>query len=647
LHTLRLTQKFIIIGLLALVMTAVPAGFYFAQTAPVIAAAELEDSGLAPLVALHSVVRLTQQHRGLAAGMLGGNTKLEAQRPETRDALAKAMADFEGLLGAAALPQRKAQWAERKQRWAALEQAVSGKQLKPAQSSAEHTALIAELLAFNGGLLDDFGLSLDPHADSYPLIMAALVDAPALAERLGQMRAQGTGFLATGSMAPEARATLMAVKSRAQELYGEMTGNLGKSTAINASLKANLGDKAEVLKAQIARTLAVAEQDLIQATELKMAPEAYFQTFTETINSVYAFNAVALKDLSQLLTARASGMRHVQWIMIASLAGLLLAAATVAWSFARGILRQLGGEPAYAREVVQRIASGDMSQTVHLHTGDGTSLLAAMAQMQARLADVVAHVRQNSESLAGASTEIAQGNLDLSVRTEQQASGLQSTAAAMDQLSATVKQNAENAVQAKQLALGASEVAAKGGRVVADVVETMKGINTSSRKIAEIIGVIDGIAFQTNILALNAAVEAARAGEQGRGFAVVATEVRSLAGRSADAAREIKSLISASVERVEQGTSQVNQAGTTMIEVVAAVQRMTDIMGEISAASAEQSAGVAQVGESVAQMDRTTQQNAALVEQSAAATESLKEQAQQLVQAVAVFTLSPAGHRLG
>jgi methyl-accepting chemotaxis protein len=238
-----------------------------------------------------------------------------------------------------------------------------------------------------------------------------------------------------------------------------------------------------------------------------------------------------------------------------------------------------------------------------------------------------------------ASAEIAQGNNDLSRRTEEQASALEETAASMEQLSATVKQNADNAKQANQLAMGASTVAVKGGEVVSQVVTTMKGINDSSKKIADIISVIDGIAFQTNILALNAAVEAARAGEQGRGFAVVASEVRSLAGRSADAAKEIKGLITASVERVEQGTALVDEAGATMTEVVTSIRRVTDIMGEISAASSEQSAGVAQVGEAITLMDQATQQNAALVEESAAAAESLKQQAQQLVQAVQVFEL--------
>ncbi len=294
-----------------------------------------------------------------------------------------------------------------------------------------------------------------------------------------------------------------------------------------------------------------------------------------------------------------------------------------------------------AVQLAKSVAAGDLSTRIEIRNNDEIGqLLQALQLMQTQLSQVVSSVRQGSESVATASAQIAQGNQDLSSRTEEQASALEETAASMEELSSTVKQNADNAKQANQLALSASTVAIKGGEVVSQVVTTMKGINDSSKKIADIISVIDGIAFQTNILALNAAVEAARAGEQGRGFAVVATEVRSLAGRSADAAKEIKGLITASVERVEQGTILVDQAGHTMTEVVSSIKRVTDIMGEISAASAEQSAGVAQVGEAITQMDQATQQNAALVEESAAAAESLKGQAQQLVGAVAVFKLS-------
>ena len=324
------------------------------------------------------------------------------------------------------------------------------------------------------------------------------------------------------------------------------------------------------------------------------------------------------------------------------LAVALLAAGTLGWVISRQLLRQLGGEPRIAAEVARAVASGDLSTPLAVRPGDADSLMACLRSMQLNLSQAVSAVRTGSEQVATASSQIAQGNQDLSGRTEQQASALQQTTATMEELGSTVRNNADNARQANQLAQSASGVAAKGGDVVNQVVATMKGINDSSRKLADIIGTIDGIAFQTNILALNAAVEAARAGEQGRGFAVVAGEVRSLAQRSADAAREIKQLISASVQRVEQGTTLVDQAGSTMQEVVAAIQRVTEIVGEISVASGEQSSGVAQVGQAVSQMDQATQQNAALVEQSAAAAESLRQQAEQLVKAVAVFKLARA-----
>ena len=315
----------------------------------------------------------------------------------------------------------------------------------------------------------------------------------------------------------------------------------------------------------------------------------------------------------------------------------LLVIGVVGLLVARSVVRQIGCEPSRAVQITEEVARGNL--TVDLHDAPEGSVMAGLSHMVQSLQKLVRGVRTGSESIANASAEIAQGNHDLSNRTEQQAAALEQTSASMSELGSTVNQNADSARQANQLATSASSVAVQGGEVVGRVVETMKDINESSRKIADIISVIDGIAFQTNILALNAAVEAARAGEQGRGFAVVASEVRALAGCSAEAAKEIKSLITASVERVEHGTQLVDQAGNTMTEVVASIQRVASIMGEISAASSGQSMGVSQVGEAIGSMDQTTQQNAALVEEMAAAASSLRSQAEELVQTVAVFKI--------
>ena len=327
---------------------------------------------------------------------------------------------------------------------------------------------------------------------------------------------------------------------------------------------------------------------------------------------------------------------RTQRISYAAMAGVVLISLWLVVILARSIVQPLNRTVA----LVRNIAQGDLTQHIETRRGDEFGVLMRAAdEMTSRLHALVSQVLRGSASLSGASAEIAQGNQDLSSRTENQASALEETAASMEELSSQVQHNADNARQASQLAAGAAAVAVRGGEVVARVVNTMKEINTSSRKISDIIAAIDGIAFQTNILALNAAVEAARAGEQGRGFAVVASEVRSLAGRSAEAAREIKALINANVDRVEQGSVLVDEAGATMVEVVAAIGRVSTLVLEISSASNEQSLGVAQVGEAVTQMDQVTQQNAALVEQMAAAASSLKSQAGELVETVAVFNL--------
>ncbi|WP_157272083.1 methyl-accepting chemotaxis protein [Azohydromonas aeria] len=406
--------------------------------------------------------------------------------------------------------------------------------------------------------------------------------------------------------------------------------------------------KALLGKLDAARTAAAAANDQVQALALAGQREpalALLQGEARALNQAWQAaveETIRLQDAANWLTFEeaTASYEHARNLLIGFTAVMAALALLLGWTITRSITRPLKR----ACDVALRVADGDLGAEVSAQGRDETAqLLGALATMQDKLTHTVARVRENAEGVATASAQIAQGNQDLSQRTEQQASSLQQTAAAMEQLGGTVRHNADNAGQANQLALGASAVAVRGGTVVAQVVETMRGIAGSSNKIADIISVIDSIAFQTNILALNAAVEAARAGEHGRGFAVVAGEVRSLAQRSATAAREIKALITDSVDRVEHGSSLVDQAGQTMEEVVTAVKRVSDLMGEISAASAEQSKGVAQVGEAVTHMDHATQQNAALVEESAAAAESLRAQAQQLVQAVAVFRLAHEG----
>ncbi len=379
-----------------------------------------------------------------------------------------------------------------------------------------------------------------------------------------------------------------------------------------------------------------ATPDLEKARDL-MHNADYHRNKAKIMQPVNEFFELLDKRTKGAIAASEAKAANWQWFLVISGAALLGLFFVLFYSIFSNIIASLKEAVA----VTDRVAEGDLTQRIEGKGSDEVAqLLNSLGSMQSHLADVVSTVRQGSESVSTASSEIAQGNHDLSARTESQASALEQTAASMEELSSTVKQNADNARQADQLAQQASTVAMQGGQVVSQVVVTMKGISDSSKKIADIINVIDGIAFQTNILALNAAVEAARAGEQGRGFAVVASEVRSLAGRSAEAAKEIKNLITESVTRVDQGTQLVDQAGNTMNQVVSSIRRVTDIMGEISAASSEQSTGVAQVGEAVTQMDHATQQNAALVEQMAAAASSLKGQAQELVQSVAVFKLN-------
>ncbi|MDD2609275.1 MAG: methyl-accepting chemotaxis protein [Giesbergeria sp.] len=381
----------------------------------------------------------------------------------------------------------------------------------------------------------------------------------------------------------------------------------------------------------IGQALAFNTEGVAQILSKQIDP--LFRQLLAEINKLVELHQAAEQQVRA--QARAASQR-LSWTLYLAAIVAVLVGSVLAWATTRSITRPLREAVAVARHV----ASGDLTMDIAVESQDETGqLMQALKDMNASLLHTVQQVRIGTDTIATASSQIAAGNLELSARTEQQATSLEETAASMDTLTGTVKQNADNARQANQLAQSASQVATQGGEVVAQVVDTMRSINTSSKKIVDIISVIDGIAFQTNILALNAAVEAARAGEQGRGFAVVASEVRSLAGRSAEAAKEIKALISDSVDKVENGSHLVEQAGQTMEQIVASISRVTDIMSEITAASTEQSAGIDQVHLAIEQMEVATQQNAAMVEQAATAAESLHSQADALTQVVSVFHL--------
>jgi methyl-accepting chemotaxis protein-1 (serine sensor receptor) len=459
-------------------------------------------------------------------------------------------------------------------------------------------------------------------------------------------------YLQLRSLLAVVMAQRIATNDQTDKASKEVKGNTDEALRLWTQYRASNMTAEELSQAQAYETLQKQYIDeglqpaikSLQDNDLHGAGLLMDEKVTPKFEAMRAQSAALMKTLvegtAQAYESSVARVAVIRTLSIASIVVGLLFAGIFGLSLVRGISRPLN----HAVMVANAVAAGHLDQRIPDEGGQDeiSELLRALAAMQQSLVQVVSTVRGNAEGVSNACNEIAHGNHDLSARTERQASTLEETSASMEELSDAVRNNSDAARQANQLAQSASSVAMRGGDEVGQVVETMRAINTSSGRIADIIGVIDGIAFQTNILALNAAVEAARAGEQGRGFAVVASEVRSLAGRSAEAAKEIKTLINASVETVERGTNLVDQAGTTMAEVVESIRKVTEIMGSISAASTEQSEGVGQIGHAIGQMDQVTQQNAALVEQMAAAASSLSDQARDLVEAVAVFRLSAA-----
>ncbi|MEW6703592.1 MAG: methyl-accepting chemotaxis protein [Pseudomonadota bacterium] len=639
-HQISIGRKLLLLGLLVLATVCVPLYLQLKLSRELIHAAEGERHGVGPARELMKLVQLTQQHRGLSAGMLGGNDSVSAARDAKKAEVEKVLAALEAHLRNETLPEGMAQaWRSAREQWRELAAAVDARRLSAADSSTRHAQVISHYFKTLDLLLDWSGLILDPQADSYYLMTAALIKLPHATEALGQTRARGAGFLAEGQVAPEGRALLAGLVRASNDQYEGMVIAFEKAFAANPALKDALAAKVVNAKQPIETALALADKEIVSAQSLQYPAPQYITTFTQTIDALFVLEEAALSQLETMLGERVAELRRMELVQF-GLLGLLIVG--VGW-LARVIVRSITEPLNRAVQLAEQVAAGDLTGEAEVRGRDEIAqLMVALKAMKNSLHRVVGEVRGNAESVTIASREIAQGNADLSRRTEQQAASLEETASSMEELSSTVKHNADHAGQANQLAQQARELAQRGGASVQQMVSTMQGIDASSKKIADIIGVIDGIAFQTNILALNAAVEAARAGDQGRGFAVVAGEVRSLAQRSAEAAKEIKSLIIASVEQVEAGTHVVEDTGRTMQQAVEAIHRVAEAIAQITQASAEQSTGLGQVSAAIHHMDELTQQNAALVEEAAAAAEKLDDQARRLAALVNTFRLDGA-----
>jgi methyl-accepting chemotaxis protein len=641
LHRVKTWQKLALLVFVGVALSSLPTVMLLQKIGADIAFSERELQGSDTTKKLLATLQSVQKHRGLSAGFLGNNTLAEQRETMKRTIFDNYAASRASLMQAKDKDKALKQFDAAERSWKELAAAVDAKSIPVRESYLRHTQLAADLLGVVDAVLDHSWLIFDPEADGYFVIVSTYVHIPWLAEGLGQARALGTGLVAQKQASMEDRFTMTALLDRAKERMESAQSMIGKVLQTNPELKAKLEAPLADAAARATKAIGITRLEIVEAKEITFPSTEYYTTYTEAIDAQFKLIDILAASLDATLQGRLAKQGRDRMLAVFGAIALLAFAITLSYWISRSITDRLNR----AVGVANAISAGRLDNRIEadLDSRDETGeLLRALKTMQQGLVEVVLQIQAASAAIHEASTQVAHGNTDLSARTEEQASSLEETAASIEELSATVKQNAEHARNATQVVSTASTMASEGGSVVSQAVNAMRSISDSSRRIVDIISVIDGIAFQTNILALNAAVEAARAGEQGRGFAVVAGEVRNLSKRCADAAKEIKELIQTSVGEVESGSVHVESTGKTMSNIVSSVQQISTIFGEISTASAEQSSGINQVSQTITQMDNVTQQNAALVEQAAAASLSLQDQAEQLEKVVSRFKLNGA-----
>jgi methyl-accepting chemotaxis protein len=630
---LRLLPKFVLLTIIFVTPLLLATFLLLSELDNSIAFTQQERLGVSHVRKVQQIIQLTQKHRAFQHMFIMGNASADSKAQQIQKDINQEINAFDNMHSAAPALYEGDAWKDIQTSWTTLQSKFAG--AKDRKIYDEHTALIAQLYRFNTLIADRSKLTHDPEGTTYYLAELFDKDFPRVTEGLSEVAGRGAAYIDSGLMEANEEVLLGSTVLLARR---DLAGIPGK---IEMLLQEGPQLAQQVASMQAAIPAAISYLDRAKNEVLNTVDQTSGNAFVEaghaSIDGLYTAADASANLLTQLLNQRLEkDAFHRNMIMFSIFSVLLIAA-----YFLLGFYVSFSTEVQRLGAAVKRAASGDLSKKTSSHGRDEIAqLLNEFGGMSDGLTHLVSQVRMGSDTIALASSEIATGNFNLSTRTEEQASSLEETSAAMEELTTTVRQNAAHAQHANALAKTASSIAEQGGDVVSQVVNTMQAIQQSSREISDIIGVVDSIAFQTNILALNAAVEAARAGEQGKGFAVVAAEVRNLAQRSAMAAKEIKALIADSVEKVEIGSKQADSAGKTMDEIVDSISRVTTIMEEITAASSEQQTGIEHINQALGQMDDITQQNAALVEEAAAAAESMREQTLKLSETVAVFKLA-------